>query len=158
MIAPTEVDIVDSASGDARRDRQALVNADHTAAQINLRLAGAASRSVRCSSTSLKADLDARIAALDLDADSILLTDLAADQEAVSATPAGLATVGIGLLENLSSNRAALTYLALVPGRVVPGAAVPQLEPGDAGAGAGVPGGGRLVVDRRVCSVSSSAR
>jgi hypothetical protein len=31
----------------------------------------------------------------------------------VKATPAGLATVGIGLLENLSANRANLTYLAL---------------------------------------------
>ncbi len=35
-------------------------------------------------------------------------------QEAVKATPAGLATVGIGLLENLKANRANLTYLALV--------------------------------------------
>ena len=31
----------------------------------------------------------------------------------MKATPAGLATVGIGLLENLSANRANLTYLAL---------------------------------------------
>ena len=61
----------------------------------------------------LKDDLDARIAALDPAADSILLEGLPAGQPPVSATPAGLATVGIGLLENLSSNRAELTYLAL---------------------------------------------
>ena len=35
-------------------------------------------------------------------------------QDPVRATPAGLATVGIGLLENLSANRANLTYLALL--------------------------------------------
>ena len=61
----------------------------------------------------LEADLQQRIDALDLPADSILLVDLPEGQEPVRATPAGLATVGIGLLENLSANRANLTYLAL---------------------------------------------
>jgi uncharacterized protein len=61
----------------------------------------------------LEADLQARIEALSLEADSILLEDLPEGQDPVRATPAGLATVGIGLLENLSANRAALTYLAL---------------------------------------------
>jgi hypothetical protein len=61
----------------------------------------------------LEADLQARIDALELSADSVLLVDLPEGQDAVRATPAGLATVGIGLLENLSANRANLTYLAL---------------------------------------------
>ena len=34
--------------------------------------------------------------------------------EQARATPAGLATVGVGLLENITSNRAAFTYLALL--------------------------------------------
>src|SRR5690606_5531203 len=49
----------------------------------------------------------------ELPAESILLDDLPTGQDPVRATPAGLATVGIGLLENLSANRAALTYFAL---------------------------------------------
>ena len=61
----------------------------------------------------LEADLQQRIDALDIPAGSILLEDLPPGQEPVRAVPAGLATVGIGLLENLSANRAALTYLAL---------------------------------------------
>ena len=114
VIAPTEVDIVDSAAvmPDAIAKR-AGQRRPRPRAQVNLRLARASLEERAVLVDELKADLDARIAALDLDADSILLTDLPADQAPVSATPAGLATVGIGLLENLSSNRAALTYLAL---------------------------------------------
>ena len=61
----------------------------------------------------LEADLQQRIDALDIPAGSVLLEELPPEQEPVRAVPAGLATVGIGLLENLSANRAALTYLAL---------------------------------------------
>jgi hydrophobe/amphiphile efflux-3 (HAE3) family protein len=113
VIPPTEVDIVDSAAVMPDAIAKALVNSDQTAAQINLRLAAASLEQRSVLVDELKADLDARIAALDIDADSVLLIDLPEGQSAVSATPAGLATVGIGLLENLSSNRAALTYLAL---------------------------------------------
>lgn len=84
-----------------------------TATQINLRLAPASLEERADFVEALEADLQARIDALDLPDDSILLTSLADGQDPVRATPAGLATVGIGLLENLSANRANLTYLAL---------------------------------------------
>jgi uncharacterized protein len=92
---------------------QALVNSDATATQVNLRLAPANLEQRAVLVEDLEADLAARIDALDPDADSVLLADLDPGQAAVRATPAGLATVGIGLLENLSANRAALTYLSL---------------------------------------------
>lgn len=41
------------------------------------------------------------------------LDDALSDQSSVRVTESGLAVVGIGLLENLEANRAALTYLAL---------------------------------------------
>ena len=116
VIPPTEEDIVGAAADAMARTpdiARALALADQTATQLNLRIAEAGLEERAVLVDELKADLDARIAALELDADSILLTDLNADQDPVSATPAGLATVGVGLLENLSSNRAALTYLAL---------------------------------------------
>ena len=84
-----------------------------TATQVNLRLAPGGLQERAILVDELEADLQARIDALDLPADSILLVDLPEGQDAVRATPAGLATVGIGLLENLSANRANLTYLAL---------------------------------------------
>jgi len=118
-ISPTEVDITDAAAVMPLDIARALVNNPddlpgiQTATQINLRMASASLEERSVLVDELQADLDARIAALDLDADSILLVDLPEGQEAVHATPAGLATVGIGLLENLSANRAALTYLSL---------------------------------------------
>ncbi len=86
-----------------------------TAVQVNLRLAQASLEERAELVDELAADLDARIATLssELDADSILRDGLDEGQDPVKATPAGLATVGIGLLENLSANRANLTYLAL---------------------------------------------
>ena len=80
---------------------------------MNLRLAPSSLDERADFVAELEADLQARIEALDLPADSILLVDLPEGQDPVRATPAGLATVGIGLLENLSANRANLTYLAL---------------------------------------------
>ena len=113
VIPPTEDEIVGAAAVMPPAIDRALVNDEGTAAQINLRLAPASLEERADLVDELKADLDARIDALSLDADSILLTDLPADQDPVRATPAGLATVGIGLLENLSANRAVLTYLSL---------------------------------------------
>jgi hypothetical protein len=113
VIPPTEDDVVGAAGVMPLAIAQALVNDDATATQVNLRLAPASLEQRAVLVEDLEADLAERIAALDLDADSILLTDLPPGQEAVRATPAGLATVGIGLLENLSANRAALTYLSL---------------------------------------------
>ena len=86
---------------------------DPTSTQVNLRLAPASLDERAVLVDELKADLQARIDALDLPADSILLVDLPEGQDPVRLTPAGLATVGIGLLDNLSANRANLTYLAL---------------------------------------------
>jgi hypothetical protein len=127
VIPPSQDDIVGAARNAAERTpdiARALAypppevgDLDYTptAAQINLRIAEAGLEERAVLVDELKVDLEARIAALeaDLDADSILLVDLPEGQAAVSATPAGLATVGVGLLENLSSNRAELTYFAL---------------------------------------------
>ena len=41
------------------------------------------------------------------------IRDNAAPPEGVSATPSGLAVVGVGLLENLTGNRTLLTYLSI---------------------------------------------
>ncbi|MFT5203287.1 MAG: putative RND superfamily exporter protein, partial [Candidatus Aldehydirespiratoraceae bacterium] len=91
-----------------------LVNPDHTAAQINFRLARAPLDEDAVLVAGLKASLDSDIAAMSVSDDSILLTNLGSGDAPVRAVPAGLAVVGTGLLENLSANRAVLTYLALV--------------------------------------------
>lgn len=93
--------------------RTVLVNDDLTATQLNLRLGAAPLEEDAILVDALDRDLTERIAALDLDADSILLTGVDAGEPAVRAVPAGLAVVGVGLLENLKANRAVLTYLAL---------------------------------------------
>jgi hydrophobe/amphiphile efflux-3 (HAE3) family protein len=113
VIAPTSADIVGAAEAMPPDIARALINADGTAAQVNLRLAAGSLEDRAVLVADLAADLDRRIAELDLPADSILLASSSDTRPPVSATPAGLATVGIGLLENLSANRAALTYLAL---------------------------------------------
>ncbi|MEQ8840996.1 MAG: MMPL family transporter [Acidimicrobiales bacterium] len=92
---------------------RALVAEDRTAAQVNFRLAPASLDDDAILVAEIEADLANRIAALDLPADSILLTGLEEGEPAIRAVPAGLAVVGVGLLENLSANRAVLTYLAL---------------------------------------------
>ena len=94
--------------------RRALVAEDRTATQVNFRLAPAPLADDAILVDEIKADLEARIAALELPEDSILLIGQEADEPAIRAVPAGLAVVGVGLLENLSANRAVLTYLALV--------------------------------------------
>ena len=94
---------------------KALLNPERTATQINLRLAPASLDERAELVDELQADLDERIAALEteLDEDSVLLTDLDAGTPPVRAVPSGLAVVGVGLLDNLSANRAILTYLGL---------------------------------------------
>ncbi|MGA9278019.1 MMPL family transporter, partial [Ilumatobacter sp.] len=120
-IAPTSADMVlaaQAAEESAPAIRRALINdtENPTAAQINLRLKEGSLEDRAVLVDDLEEDLDRRIDELlpNLPEDSILLTDISEGQDAVKATPAGLATVGIGLLENLSANRANLTYLALV--------------------------------------------
>jgi uncharacterized protein len=117
-VSPTSVDIEASVEQMPPAIRAALLPPDAdlsapTATQLNLRLAPSGLEDRAVLVEELEADLQGRIDALDLPADSILLVDLEDGQEPVRATPAGLATVGIGLLENLSANRANLTYLAL---------------------------------------------
>ena len=112
-LVPTREDVVNAAEAAPEPIKRALVRDDLTATQVNLRLAQASLEERAQLVEELEADLDERIAALDLPEGSVLLVDLARGQAPVKATPAGLATVGIGLLENLSANRAALTYLAL---------------------------------------------
>ncbi|MDW3217562.1 MAG: MMPL family transporter [Acidimicrobiales bacterium] len=93
---------------------RALVADDRTATQVNFRLAPAPLADDAILVAEIQADLERRIAELDLPSDSILVVDLEPGDQAVKAVPAGLAVVGVGLLENLSANRAVLTYLALV--------------------------------------------
>jgi hypothetical protein len=114
-IAPTSTDLIDSVEQMPPAVANALLRSpdDPTATQLNLRLAPSSLDDRADFVADLEADLQARIDALELPDDSILLVDLPAGQDPVRATPAGLATVGIGLLENLSANRANLTYLAL---------------------------------------------
>ncbi len=114
-VAPTSQDVVASVGEMPDAIVKALLRSadDPTATQLNLRLAPASLDERAALVGELESDLQSRIDALDLPADSILLTDLPDGQDPVRATPAGLATVGIGLLENLSANRANLTYLAL---------------------------------------------
>lgn len=117
-LAPTEVDVINAATAAQTVTpdiAKALVNDvdNPTAVQVNLRLTQGSLEERAVLVDELEADLDARIASLDVPADSILLEGLPDGQDAAKATPAGLATVGIGLLENLSANRANLTYLAL---------------------------------------------
>ena len=117
VLAPESADVVAAAvaaEAVAPDIAQVLVNDDATATQVNLRLESSSLEERAVLVDELNADLESRIDALDLPADSILLTNLDEEQTAVRATPAGLATVGIGLLENLSANRANLTYLALI--------------------------------------------
>ncbi|MDH3754927.1 MAG: MMPL family transporter [Acidimicrobiia bacterium] len=92
---------------------RALLSSDGTATQVNLRLAPASLEERAVIVADLEADLEGRIDALDVASDSVLLVDLAEGNDPVRAVPAGLAVVGVGLLENLSANRAVLTYLGL---------------------------------------------
>lgn len=113
VIPPTVAEIVGAAEVMPPDVERALVNDDGTATQVNLRLAAASLDDRAVLVAELERDLQARIEAMEVPADSILLDGLPDGQTPVRATPAGLATVGIGLLENLSANRAVLTYFAL---------------------------------------------
>lgn len=114
VIPPTSDDIVAASDVLPPDIARVLERPDLTATQVNLRIAPASLEERAVIVDELKADLDARIANLNIPVESVVLTDLPSGQDPVSATPAGLATVGIGLLENLSANRSTLTYLALI--------------------------------------------
>jgi hydrophobe/amphiphile efflux-3 (HAE3) family protein len=112
-IPPTSADVAAAAAVMPEDIRKVLLADDGTATQVNLRLAPASLEERAELVELLEADLEQRIDALELPEDSILLEGLGPDEPALRATPAGLAVVGVGLLENLSANRAVLTYLGL---------------------------------------------
>ncbi len=100
-LPPTGQDML-AAYQEAPADIQQLLVADNgNAAQINMRVA--------------PSGLDERSVVFDeLDVAIAQPPDERARIPAnATATPAGLATVGVGLLDNITANRAALTYLAL---------------------------------------------
>lgn len=112
-LPPTSADLVAAAEVMPPAIRTALLSDDLTATQVNLRLAPASLDDRAVLVAELRADLDARIAAIQLPPDSVLNVAVDQGEPPMRAVPAGLATVGIGLLENLEANRATLTYLAL---------------------------------------------
>lgn len=112
-LAPRTEDLVAAAEVMPPDIEALLLSKDRTATQVNLRLAPGSLEDRAELVESLESDLDERIEALGLPEDSILLTGLEEDEPPVRATPSGLAVVGVGLLENLSANRAILTYLGL---------------------------------------------
>ena len=114
-IAPTTEDLVAASSPDVLPPdiARALFVEDLTAAQINFRLAPA-SLDVRAELIEdLEADLARRLEEVDLPPDSILLVEIDEGDDPIRVVPSGLATVGVGLLENLKANRTILTYLGL---------------------------------------------
>lgn len=112
-LAPTSADLAATVEAMPPDIERVLISPEQTATQLNLRLAPASLDERAVLVEQLEADLEGRIADLDLPEDSILRTGLDAEDPAIRAVPAGLAVVGVGLLENLSANRAVLTYLGL---------------------------------------------
>jgi uncharacterized protein len=100
-LAPSGVDILKAYEQAPPDIQRLLVAADGNAAQINLR--------VGPSSLEERAGLIDRLEAAIVDPPA----GRAALPANAGATPAGLAVVGVGLLENITANRAALTYLAI---------------------------------------------
>jgi predicted RND superfamily exporter protein len=112
-LAPTSDDISAALEVAPPDIAKSLVREDGLAAQVNLRLGPASLDERAVIVKELEADLESRLAAVELAPDTVLTTGLAAGEPPIRAVPAGLAIVGVGLLENLKANRAALTYLAL---------------------------------------------
>ncbi len=112
-LAPTSADLVAAAEVLPTDIERVLLSEDDTTTQLNFRLAPASLDDRAELVAELEADLEERIAGLELSEDSILREGLEPDEPAVRAVPAGLAVVGVALLENLSSNRAVLTYFGL---------------------------------------------
>ena len=112
-LPPTSADLVAAAEVMPDDVERLLLGRSSTSTQLNLRLAPASLEERAVLVDELEEALDERIAALDLPEDSILLQGLDEDDPAIRAVPAGLAVVGVGLLDNLSANRAILTYLGL---------------------------------------------
>ena len=112
-LAPTSADLEAAAAVLPPDIERVLINPDRTATQVSLQLAPASLDQRAVLVDRLEKDLDQRIAALDVPNDSILRTGLDPGEPVMRAVPSGLAVVGVGLLRNLSANRAVLTYLGL---------------------------------------------
>ena len=112
-VAPSSADLAAAAEVMPEDVEKLLLSPDRTRTQLNLRLAPASLDERAVLVRQLEDDLDDRIAELDPAEDSVLLQDLGEGTPPVRAVPSGLAVVGVGLLENLSANRALLTYLGL---------------------------------------------
>ena len=113
LLTPTPQDIEASVTVMPPAIARALITPDATATQVNLRLAQASLEERAVLIEELEADLAELIAGAGLAEDSILLVGLDDDADPLRAVPSGLAVVGVGLLDNLSANRAILTYLGL---------------------------------------------
>lgn len=112
-LAPTPADLQAAAEVMPEDIERLLLSEDRTATHVNLRLAPGSLEDRAELVEQLEADLDQRIAEMDLPEDSILLQDLDPDDPAMRAVPSGIAVVGVGLLDNLAANRAILTYFGL---------------------------------------------
>jgi predicted RND superfamily exporter protein len=112
-LAPTSGDLQAALAVAPPDIARSLVGGDGTAAQVNMRLAPASLEERAVLIDQLEADLQQRLDEVVLTPDSVLDDGLTADQAPIRAVPAGLAVVGVSLLENLTANRAALTYVAL---------------------------------------------
>ena len=112
-VPPTSADLQAAAAVLPPDIERVLLSEDRTRTQLNLRLAEASLEQRAVLVADLERSLEERIAAADLPEDSLLLEGLPAGTPPIRAVPSGLAVVGIGLLENLSANRAVLTYLGL---------------------------------------------
>jgi uncharacterized protein len=112
-LAPTSADLAAAAEVMPEDVAKLLLSEDRTATQVNLRLAPGSLEDRAELVTALEDDLNARIAAMDVDEASVLREGLRPGDTSMRAVPAGIAVVGVGLLENLSANRAILTYLGL---------------------------------------------
>ena len=112
-LPPTSADLEAGAAALPPDIDRILLADDNTATQVNLRLGPASLEERAVLVNDLEDDLNSRIAALDVPADSVLVQDLQPGEPPMRAVPAGLAVVGVALLQNLSANRAVLTYLGL---------------------------------------------
>ena len=112
-VPPTSADMQAAAEVLPPDIERVLLSEDRTRTQLNLRLAEAGLEERAVLVADLERTLEERIAAADLPEESILLEGLPSGTPPIRAIPSGLAVVGIGLLDNLSANRAVLTYLGL---------------------------------------------
>lgn len=112
-LPPTSADLVAAADVMPEDVERLLLGQSTTSTQINLRLAPGSLEDRAELVAELRTLLDEQIAEADVPPGSILRQGLDEGEPAIRAVPAGLAVVGVGLLDNLSANRAVLTYLGL---------------------------------------------